>query len=140
RRRPQRRHPRRPHAGRVRCRARLPPGRVRRRPGAPGGRQGAGAARARGDGRAHGIGGMTLLATGTPIRQPDSRRPDVMQRRGWWLVVIGFLLPGSAQTLAGSKRLGRIGLVATGVLLMLLAIAGVLWFAARGALITIVGN
>ncbi|WP_206447336.1 LCP family protein [Agrococcus sp. KRD186] len=83
---------------------------------------------------------MTLLETGTPIRHPDSRRPDVMQRRGWWLVLIGFLLPGSAQTLAGSKRLGRIGLVATGVLLMLLVIAGVMWFAARGALITIVGN
>ncbi|SFS14028.1 transcriptional attenuator, LytR family [Agrococcus baldri] len=83
---------------------------------------------------------MTLLETGTPIRHPDSRRPEVMQRRGWWLVIIGFLLPGSAQVLAGSKRLGRIGLVATLVLLVLLAIAGVMWFAARGALITIVGN
>jgi polyisoprenyl-teichoic acid--peptidoglycan teichoic acid transferase len=83
---------------------------------------------------------MTLLETGTPIRHPDSRRPEVMQRRGWWLVIIGFLLPGSAQSLAGSKRLGRIGIVATLVLVALLAIAGVMWFAARGALITIVGN
>ncbi|GEK80743.1 LCP family protein [Agrococcus baldri] len=83
---------------------------------------------------------MTLLQTGTPIRHPDARRPEVMQRRGWWLVALGFVLPGSAQVLAGSKRLGRIGIVATIVLLVLAAIAAVMWFAARGALLTIVGN
>ena len=83
---------------------------------------------------------MTLLKTGTPLRTPDARNPEVMQRRGWWLVAIGFLLPGSAQVLAGSKRLGRIGLGATIGLLVLAAIAAVLWFAWRGALLTIVGN
>lgn len=83
---------------------------------------------------------MTLLEAGTPIRHPDSRRPEVMQRRGWWLVIIGFLLPGSAQVLAGSRRLGRVGLIASITLLVLLVIAAIMWFAARGALLTVVGN
>lgn len=83
---------------------------------------------------------MTLLETGTPIRHPDARRPEVMQRRGWWLVALGFLLPGSAQVLAGNRRLGRIGLAATTALLVLLVIAGILWFAWRTALLTIIGN
>jgi LCP family protein required for cell wall assembly len=37
----------------------------------------------------------------------------MMTRRGWWLVVANFLMPGSAQVLAGSRRLGRFGLGAT---------------------------
>ncbi|MBO3664969.1 LCP family protein [Microbacterium sp. NEAU-LLB] len=36
-----------------------------------------------------------------------------MTRRGWWLVVLGWLVPGSAQVLAGNRRLGRFGLGAT---------------------------
>lgn len=36
-----------------------------------------------------------------------------MTTRGWWLVVLNFLLPGSAQAIAGNKRLGRFGLRAT---------------------------
>ncbi|WP_225792844.1 LCP family protein [Agrococcus sediminis] len=83
---------------------------------------------------------MTLLETGTPLRHPDSRRPDVMQRRGWWLVLLGLLLPGSAQALAGDRRLGRVGIVATLGLLALAAVALLLWFAWRSALLTVVGN
>lgn len=36
-----------------------------------------------------------------------------MTRRAWFLVVLNILLPGSAQVLAGSRRLGRFGLGAT---------------------------
>ncbi|ALX66677.1 LCP family protein [Microbacterium sp. XT11] len=36
-----------------------------------------------------------------------------MSKRAWWLVVLNVLLPGSAQVLAGSRRLGRFGLGAT---------------------------
>jgi len=49
----------------------------------------------------------------TPLRHPDLRDPEVMSRRAWWLVVLGLLVPGSAQVLAGHRRLGRIGLAAT---------------------------
>lgn len=83
---------------------------------------------------------MTLLETGRPIRHPQDARPEVMRRRGWWLVAIGFLLPGSAQVLAGSRRLGRFGIAATVVLLVLLVAAAIGWFAARGALLTLVAN
>ena len=34
----------------------------------------------------------------------------MMTKRGWWLVLLNLLVPGSAQVLAGNRRLGRIGL------------------------------
>ncbi len=36
-----------------------------------------------------------------------------MTRRGWWLVILGFLIPGSAQVLAGNRKLGRFALGTT---------------------------
>jgi LCP family protein required for cell wall assembly len=53
-----------------------------------------------------------------------------MTRRAWWLVVLNFVLPGSAQVLAGNRRLGRFGLGATltlVVLAILLGAAYLLW-------------
>ena len=32
-----------------------------------------------------------------PLRYPDAASRAVMTRRGWWLVILNFLLPGSAQ-------------------------------------------
>ena len=49
----------------------------------------------------------------SPIRHPDTNSPDVMRLRGWWLVVLNVVVPGSAQALAGNRRLGRIGLMST---------------------------
>ncbi|MFT2816940.1 LCP family protein [Leifsonia sp. A12D58] len=48
-----------------------------------------------------------------------------MTKRGWWLVLLNFLVPGSAQVLAGSRRLGRFGLGATLTLWVLAIVAGV---------------
>ena len=59
-----------------------------------------------------------------PIRYPDAGSVNVMTKRGWWLVVLNFLLPGSAQVLAGNRRLGRVGIVST-LLLWLFAIVAV---------------
>ncbi|NNC13056.1 LCP family protein [Planctomonas sp. JC2975] len=39
-----------------------------------------------------------------------------MTRRGWWLVVLNLIMPGSAQVLAGNRKLGRFGLVSTLIL------------------------
>jgi LCP family protein required for cell wall assembly len=36
-----------------------------------------------------------------------------MTRRAWWLVVLNLLIPGSAQLLAGNRRLGKFGVTAT---------------------------
>lgn len=63
-----------------------------------------------------------------------------MRRRSWWLIVLGFLLPGSAQVVAGNKKLGRFGLIATFTLLGLGLIALLLFFVAREFLLRIVGN
>lgn len=65
-----------------------------------------------------------------PLRRPDSSSPEVMTRRGWWLVFLNFLLPGSAQAVAGNRRLGRLGLAATlamWVAVIVGAVAAVLW-------------
>ena len=61
-----------------------------------------------------------------PLRHPDVAAPRVMSRRAWWLVASNFLLPGSAQILAGNRRFGRAGLIATFAMWIVLA-AGVLY-------------
>ncbi|WP_404431778.1 LCP family protein [Microbacterium lacus] len=65
-----------------------------------------------------------------PMRYPNASSRPVMTRRGWWLVILNFLIPGSAQTLAGNRRLGRIGLAATlalWVVVVLVALCALLW-------------
>jgi polyisoprenyl-teichoic acid--peptidoglycan teichoic acid transferase len=57
-------------------------------------------------------GGRPLIET-RPMRHPDSADAGAMTKRGWWLVALNLLLPGSAQIVAGNRRLGRIGLRAT---------------------------
>jgi LCP family protein required for cell wall assembly len=44
----------------------------------------------------------------SPIRNPDVRDPAVMSRRAWWLIMLSLLMPGSAQLIAGNRRLGRV--------------------------------
>ena len=67
----------------------------------------------------------TANMTGSPIRYPDVSSSKVMTVRGWWLVVLNFLIPGSAQVLAGNRKLGRFGLWFT-LSLWFLAIVGVI--------------
>lgn len=76
-----------------------------------------------------------------PLQHPDRESPPLMTKRARWLVVIGFLLPGSAQLLGGgNRRLGRFGLGATLVLLAagLLALLGFLLL--RVPALTLVSN
>jgi LCP family protein required for cell wall assembly len=63
-----------------------------------------------------------------------------MTRRGWWLVMLNILLPGSAQVVAGDRRLGRFGLVATFVLWIGVALALALFFLARELFLTLTTN
>lgn len=58
-----------------------------------------------------------------PLRNPDLSSRVMMTRRGWWLVLLNFLLPGSAQAVAGNRRLGRFGLASTLLMWVLLAAA-----------------
>ena len=48
-----------------------------------------------------------------------------MRKRAWWLLLLSFVVPGSAQILAGNRRIGRIALVAT-IALWAFVILGVL--------------
>ena len=41
------------------------------------------------------------------LRSPDRSNRAVMNRRAWWLAALAIALQGSAQLLAGSRRLGR---------------------------------
>lgn len=74
---------------------------------------------------------MTAVASGAhvveerPLRHPDTRSEAFMTRRGWWLVVLNFLIPGSAQAIAGNRRLGKIGLGAT-IVMWVLVVLGIL--------------
>jgi LCP family protein required for cell wall assembly len=56
------------------------------------------------------------MTIANPIRYPNTGSRDVMTRRGWWLVALNLLMPGSAQVLAGNRKLGRFGLVTTFIL------------------------
>lgn len=58
-----------------------------------------------------GAAGASLAERGSlPVRYPDLDSQRTMNRRAWWLIVMNFLIPGSAQVLAGNRRLGRFGL------------------------------
>jgi polyisoprenyl-teichoic acid--peptidoglycan teichoic acid transferase len=63
-----------------------------------------------------------------PIRYPNSSSREFMGRRAWWLVMMNVLVPGSAQVLAGNRRLGRFGLGATLTLWVLVILGALAWF------------
>ncbi|WP_260980458.1 LCP family protein [Microbacterium paludicola] len=90
--------------------------------------------------RATSSAGRSLVET-RPLRNPDVADPAFMGRRGWWLVAMNVLVPGSAQILSSrNRRLGRFGLGATllGWFLVVLAVVSALFF--RSALITVGSN
>jgi len=69
------------------------------------------------------------LATGQSlVRHPDLRSPATMTKRAWWLVGLNILVPGSAQLLAGSRRLGRFAVRATFTLWALAIAAAAVYF------------
>lgn len=78
---------------------------------------------------------MSLAAS--PIRFPDLASRTVMTRRAWWLVVLNLLIPGSAQVLAGDRKLGRFGLAATLTLWFLAIVAVVVWILWPAVLYTV---
>lgn len=53
------------------------------------------------------------MSSTSPLRYPDTSSPQVMTTRAWWLLILNFLLPGSAQALAGNRKFGKFGMGAT---------------------------
>ncbi|WP_254628419.1 LCP family protein [Plantibacter sp. MCCC 1A11337] len=84
---------------------------------------------------------MTSAATAAkPMRYPDTRSREVMTKRAWWLVVLNLLIPGSAQVLAGNRKLGRFGLGFTLFLWLLVVVGIATMFLAREVLFTLATN
>ncbi|MBH0053553.1 MULTISPECIES: LCP family protein [unclassified Salinibacterium] len=63
-----------------------------------------------------------------------------MTRRAWWLVALNVFVPGSAQMLAGSRKLGRFAVVVTALLWVLAILAFVLFFWFRELFLAAVTN
>lgn len=76
----------------------------------------------------------------SPVRYPEINSPAVMTKRAWWLVVLNILIPGSAQLLAGSRKLGRFGVTATFILWALALLALIVFTLAQGIFITFATN
>ncbi|MET0715675.1 MAG: LCP family protein, partial [Mycetocola sp.] len=76
----------------------------------------------------------------SPIRYPDVGAPQLMTRRAWWLVALNFLIPGSAQVVAGNRKLGRIGLAATLTMWVLAVFAIVAYLLWRSAILSVLTN
>jgi LCP family protein required for cell wall assembly len=56
------------------------------------------------------------------LRAADPTSAPVMTKRAWWLVGLNILAPGSAQVLAGNRRLGRFALSFTFILWALIVV------------------
>ena len=76
----------------------------------------------------------------SPIRYPDAGSAPVMTKRAWWLVVLNTLLPGSAQVLAGNRRLGRFGLRVTLILITLGLVVGAVYLLWPQVVLTVFTN
>jgi len=49
----------------------------------------------------------------TPFRDVNRATSKQMAKRAWWIIALNFVVPGSAQVVAGNRRLGRIGIFFT---------------------------
>ncbi|MFD5599129.1 LCP family protein [Leucobacter sp. NPDC058333] len=75
-----------------------------------------------------------------PLRNPDLGSEPLMSKRARWLVILGFVLPGTAQVVAGNRKLGRFGLIATGILVVGAIISGLCLLLARTPTLTFFTN
>lgn len=76
----------------------------------------------------------------SPVRYPDLRSIPLMTRRAWWLVVLNILIPGSAQLLAGNRKLGRFGVRATFTGWVILVVVGILALLDHSVIVAVATN
>lgn len=75
-----------------------------------------------------------------PVRYPESASAPVRSKRAWFLLLLTLFLPGSAQIVAGNKRLGRLALGCTFAAWALVIIAVVLGLLQRETLLNLFTN
>lgn len=63
----------------------------------------------------------------SPFRNIDRASGEHIAKRAWWLILLTLLIPGSAQLLAGNRKLGRIGIISTMVYWALFVVAVLLY-------------
>ncbi|MCU1531898.1 MAG: LytR family transcriptional regulator [Arthrobacter sp.] len=79
-------------------------------------------------------------ALADPVRYPAGASAPVLAKRSFVLILMTLLVPGSAQTVAGNRRLGRIALRATFTVWALALLGIVLLLAGRSTAINLVTN
>jgi len=72
------------------------------------------------------------------LRGADPSSPAVMTKRAWWLVGLNILAPGSAQVLAGNRRLGRFALTFTFLLWAVVIVGLVVGLIGRSKLLPVI--
>ncbi|MES1212017.1 MAG: LytR family transcriptional regulator, partial [Leifsonia sp.] len=75
------------------------------------------------------------VSASNPVRFPDTRSQPLMTKRAFVLVILGILIPGSAQVLAGNRRIGRFALGTTLLFWALAVIAIISSLIARAVLV-----
>ena len=75
-----------------------------------------------------------------PVRYPAGAAAPVLAKRGFVLVLMTLLVPGSAQIAAGNRRLGRTALRVTLTVWVLAVLSAVLFLASRPTLINLLTN
>ena len=74
----------------------------------------------------------------SPFRNIDRATPAHLLKRAAWLIALSFFIPGAPQLIAGNRKIGRIGIVATLSYWALFAVAAVLFVLNRSWLIFLV--
>lgn len=80
------------------------------------------------------------LLRSSPLRTPEAGDRRLMTRRAWWLAALHLLVPGSAQVLAGNRRLGRTALALWLASWAAVVVALALWFLLPQLLLTLPTN
>jgi LCP family protein required for cell wall assembly len=73
----------------------------------------------------------------TPIRDTANTNSKQMLKRAWLVLLLNFFIPGSAQVVAGNRRLGRIGILFTLGFWAFLVLAALFALVSKVALFTI---
>ena len=81
-----------------------------------------------------------LYSTADPLRDARAASPAERRRRAGILLLLTALVPGGAQVVAGSRRLGRAALRVTLTVWAVLAAALALSLASRATLISLLAN
>jgi LCP family protein required for cell wall assembly len=74
----------------------------------------------------------------SPFRNIDRATPAHLLKRAIWLIALSFLIPGSPQLIAGNRKIGRVGIVATMTYWALFVLAAILFVVNRSWLIFLV--